>query len=555
MVKASLPAVIAALLASALLNRAQAQQTALYDFWSPTCGPCRRMEPTVARLISAGFPVQKINIMGSSEERAIAAQYHIQRVPCFVMVANGQEVDRVVGSTSYSRLEQMVRRASTSMNVPSLPIARGQSPDALPPNSPWARHAPEMTQSPSQTLAWPPTATENPEDTGSHAMDAGDSPQTGTSVYGQSGAGRGRLPVSDPRHESLIEMSVRLRVGDATGHSWGTGTIIDKRSGEALVVTCGHLFREMQDDSGRELKVEVELFEWTPGGPQVVARLPGEVISYDLESDIGLVSIRPGREVPLARVAGPQTKLTANLAVCSVGCDHGANPTAIPTHVTAINRYLGPPNIEAAGAPVVGRSGGGLFNPKNELIGVCNAAEHEGNEGLYAGLESIHRALDRIGLSEVYQNAAAPVPAAATGTAAVTDMTRETTATIVRGQEPGQTEHFLDSSRTLNVPVQPSVQSTPETQEEHELSPMEAAAWDEVIGRAAEAEVVCIIRPKEPGGQSEIITLNQMSAEFVRRLREAEQIGDSFSKSVAETSNVRTSSGESAPSSPWGEAR
>ena len=45
-------------------------------------------------------------------------------------------------------------------------------------------------------------------------------------------------------HASLLAATVRLRVEDAQGRSFGTGTIIDARSGEALVITCGHLFRE-----------------------------------------------------------------------------------------------------------------------------------------------------------------------------------------------------------------------------------------------------------------------------------------------------------------------
>ena len=39
---------------------------------------------------------------------------------------------------------------------------------------------------------------------------------------------------------------MRLRIDDADGHSVGSGTIIDTRSGEALVLTCGHIFRDSQ---------------------------------------------------------------------------------------------------------------------------------------------------------------------------------------------------------------------------------------------------------------------------------------------------------------------
>ena len=70
--------------------------------------------------------------------------------------------------------------------------------------------------------------------------------------------------------------------------------------------------------------------------------------------------------------------------------------------MTARDKYLGPPNIEVGGLPVQGRSGGGLFSNEGLVIGVCNAADPEDNEGLYAALPSIHQQLDDAGLSFVY---------------------------------------------------------------------------------------------------------------------------------------------------------
>ena len=92
----------------------------------------------------------------------------------------------------------------------------------------------------------------------------------------------------------------------------------------------------------------------------------------------------------------------------SLGCNNGQAPTAKSTHVTAVGRYAGPPNIEAAGMPVEGRSGGGLLNEQGQLIGVCYSADPEYDEGLYAGVASIHAELDRLGLQDVYQSTTAP---------------------------------------------------------------------------------------------------------------------------------------------------
>ena len=63
-------------------------------------------------------------------------------------------------------------------------------------------------------------------------------------------------PRGNAAQQQALEATVRLRVVDATGVSHGTGTIIDVHGDEALVLTCGHIFRESQ---GRG-EIFVELF-------------------------------------------------------------------------------------------------------------------------------------------------------------------------------------------------------------------------------------------------------------------------------------------------------
>ena len=84
----------------------------------------------------------------------------------------------------------------------------------------------------------------------------------------------------DPLAADLIASSVRIRVDDPAGRSFGTGTIIDSRSGEALIITCGHLFR----DSKGQGPVTVDLFTAGPDGPRTIGQVSGQVISYNLGS-------------------------------------------------------------------------------------------------------------------------------------------------------------------------------------------------------------------------------------------------------------------------------
>jgi hypothetical protein len=244
------------------------------------------------------------------------------------------------------------------------------------------------------------------------------------------------------------------------------------------------------------------------------------VLSYDLDRDVALLSIRPTQPVTVAPVAPPRTNVQRGDRAASVGCNNGQDPTLLATRITWLDRYQGPPNIEASGAPVEGRSGGGLFNDQGQLVGVCFAADYEGNKGLYAGLESIHGELDRLGMKDIYAE-----PVADARVAGAFDQAPPASApSVVRGQEPlapvapvTDSQPFAPPSATVAVDPATAQAAPPN------LSETEQAAWDEIMSRAAKYEVVCIIRPKEPGGQSEVITLDDVSPEFARALAERQR--------------------------------
>jgi thioredoxin 1 len=86
----------------------------LLAFHSQWCGPCQSMAPTVTALAQAGYAVQEVDI---DNDPAIARQYGVTSIPCFIAVENGQEVDRAVGLTSYQRLETMVKARRGKVEV------------------------------------------------------------------------------------------------------------------------------------------------------------------------------------------------------------------------------------------------------------------------------------------------------------------------------------------------------------------------------------------------------------------------------------------------------
>ena len=157
------------------------------------------MAPAVTQLETAGVPVRHVNVR---QEPDLARRYGIAQTPTFVVLANGREVSRLVGMQSIENLSKALSldpralysaghsRSPSPVNAQLTSAAKSAAP-TLNPNP---RPAPSI--SPQQAIAMAQAAT------------------------------------------------VRLKVHDGRGYGAGTGTIIDVQGGEALVMTCGHLFRD-----------------------------------------------------------------------------------------------------------------------------------------------------------------------------------------------------------------------------------------------------------------------------------------------------------------------
>lgn len=75
----------------------------LVDFWSPTCPPCKRLEPilkSLAKELAGKVKVVKVNV---EENRRIPYTYSIQAVPTIVLF-QGKEVARTTGYQSMEEL-------------------------------------------------------------------------------------------------------------------------------------------------------------------------------------------------------------------------------------------------------------------------------------------------------------------------------------------------------------------------------------------------------------------------------------------------------------------
>lgn len=395
----------------------------LLDFYGDYCGPCRTMNPVIDRLRARGFSIRKVN---TSQEQELSAKFRITSIPCFVVLADGKEISRTVGVTSETDLAEMMHRAGKTLQTESVAsspaVGRGQNfAVSASPRSAWRG---KETASPTEEIIanrWNPPKTPAasgraipsytiptvPADTLAqngprNAVGSGESASPEVTVGGKpipfhniSMMSENAAAKRSSEPKDLLASTVRIHIKGGQRASTGSGTIIDCRDGRALVLTCGHLF----SDYRREDQITVDLFG--EGGRQNVA---ANYISHDYRrndnQDLAVISIPVTEKVQVSPLASETHPLRKGMAIITSGCSHGAVPTIQKGVVTGVNRYLGSPNLVVSVQPVEGRSGGGVFSAEGELLGVCNAADPENNEGIYTSLGAIHEYLNRIQLSK-----------------------------------------------------------------------------------------------------------------------------------------------------------
>lgn len=352
------------------------------EFTASWCQPCQQMAPTLQRLANEGWEIRQVD---TDRHPQLVNQFKVSNLPTLVILSGNKEVDRVVGVTRYEEINKRISRAAARSGYrPSADgtIASSVSSPVEPQDQQIAAPQPIVRgQSPMRAV---------PKLISGAASMAKEISNTAVGLAGQDAISRAR------------DATVRIRVDEGNTTAHGTGTIVDAHGSQALILTCGHLFRDMQPQS----QLSVDLFAGTPREQ----RVPAQLVDFSIEDeDIGLITIQLPVEISPVQILPRQESVAPGQAVFSFGCDHGQDPSLREAAVTHVNRYLGAANVEISGAPAVGRSGGGLFDRSGRLIGVCNAANEPENEGIYAGPEVFYRQLAKLNLQHLFEASQNPV--------------------------------------------------------------------------------------------------------------------------------------------------
>ena len=78
----------------------------LVDFWGPRCQPCLAMMPTIAKLEEEADGAVRVVKVNSAENREICRELRVFGLPTYVLMRDGEELERLSGDVSKNDIEQ-----------------------------------------------------------------------------------------------------------------------------------------------------------------------------------------------------------------------------------------------------------------------------------------------------------------------------------------------------------------------------------------------------------------------------------------------------------------
>lgn len=497
----------------------------LLDFTASYCQPCQQMLPILQRMQKDKFPVRQIDI---SEEPELARRFNVDRVPTLVLMVQGKEAKRFIGLTDEAELRDQMNRAARRLaeTRERTDVAAAE----VPPNIISKSKTPEPSTIPDAAPTEAPAESRSSIKDVFRGLMGGNAKATAM----QFPTLRAQSPEAAAAEMDGLLMAeaatVRVKVAGVSSKDGkkiqdvGTGTIVYSAEGQAIILTCAHVFLDM---STKDAKIEIEVFE--NGKP---LSYPATLIGGDHNSDLAFLKIQSTKIMPTVRLMATAPSVTRDQNLVSFGCNGGADPTLLKTKIVDINRYNGPANLVCSVDPQSGRSGGGLFDVNGSLVGVCSCADRKLKEGLYMAHAPIMELVTLLKLTSILAT-----PALTGGEDAASSF-----AALLEGGDGMNDEQpvpVTTPTETITAIDQPEFDATDDVGEVAAPGPGVVAAAEEETGELSDAplfnpsdvsgkknsrtaevvsattqsgpEITIVIDDKKPGSQKRVIVIPQAS--------------------------------------------
>ena len=80
----------------------------VYYFTADWCGPCKKVRPIVEELSRDQSEV-KFQIIDVDSEEELARRFEVRSIPTFILIEDGQEVNRFTGAKTRKDLENFIK--------------------------------------------------------------------------------------------------------------------------------------------------------------------------------------------------------------------------------------------------------------------------------------------------------------------------------------------------------------------------------------------------------------------------------------------------------------
>ena len=470
-------------------------QPTLYFFTNDGCAPCLQVAPTIEALGRMGYPVKTVKV---DQHPKFAESLGVRVTPTVALVANNRLVGRHAGMIDGIELKKwfasvgMTRPPATKPQLSSRQRPAGSGfveADGVPAGA-------KVRQGPVGTKVVIDRQVQNLD----YSVRGIETDYSSPTMI------RGTNRPASRAEQTALQATVRLKVEDDEGISFATGTVVHTHGTESLVMTCGHVFRDSQGH-GR-ITADYGFYD----SPNTAT---GRLIDYDSDArDVALVVIQTNRPLPAVPLASRGESVRSGRDIFSIGCDHGEDPTIRRSRIKNRAAYDGSLKYDIFGRPVDGRSGGGLFTESGELIGVCNAAAVEVDEGIYSALETLHWQVAAVKLDHLFNGRSNKQQLAAGNRLAQSERGKSARfAEASAGQDRFATQ--LNDSRMGRI-QSPKVHSQEDLQRRQPVT--YSRSLENRIDRAMDKEVVITVRSKANPSRSEEIVIDDPTPELLNYL-------------------------------------